>query len=1053
MIVPNQTMASSLMMPSDFNEKLYQGTLGEKRERLLALLLQERKVLRIIVAPAGMGKSSLAMDYACTVFGLERTCWVDGASAVFLTNLDDGLEERLLLSTMKSGSLLVIDDLPHLDEERTKSLSMTIDTLIDTGWEVLVTSVPSNDSLSSLQTDCLMLDSSSLLLRETEKKIALKSMSASVAEPLRNALGIPVYFATGLLKGHASCIEAFLDEGLPLRFHQAAIAMVFLGSGARQDLQSLGIILASDEEDLLSKAYLFLGFDKLTGRFKSPALPIQSLKSILDQHGGIAGYNILSEHLFTIIKTLLYRREGTRCLGILDSFCSDELKLIWLNTACPDLIDSGSVALVDELMATMASRSFWLNDPESCGTLACLALANGDVERAGDCIRTAIELIRQEEPIERYALCEFPRFQRVLFALQLFFEESGSPSGFGDREGSSQLLDIITDAISSSQSPAGYLMSAAALFHMVKRQSDASCGKLERTCSVENALGYISLSGTPGVVDENRRLQSKDMPDSQAIFVIGDQQDDKESKNLSSRECILKALEQSTGSERNTWQFRLTLHLFAEVIRCDGPPYTRVSSRGESPGGSSSGSFETKVRLQVLLVDMVNRMRGSSTLVLTEALLIYDVESFGTLISPYRAGAAQFVELRERAMEILRISKGIGVVLLADSADRLRGRIVHSGTINDTVSLHSQSPKSSGTSIPHVAIRIFGGFEVLVDDVPVDTTHWNRRKARGLLSLLLLNLGKDVPREQILRVLWPDSNGLRMNDSLYASWSTLRSLMCEVTGLKECPYLKKSGTLYRVDKRYLSSDVFEYEELSKRLIMAPGNSLIRGQAKSSTYRELLDRDQRQWLELFLRLEELYRGDLLADKQVNEYFSSCRQRYENRTIELLLRGSSYAISVGNSSVSAWFAQQALEYGGEREETYRALIKAQTADGQRTAALETYEKCRLFMKNAMGLSPSSKTEVLYQDLLCEDEYSLDELISPRNEHEVASLPQDTSLREKVETEKEEVSGCLKEDSGGDKDTRDDDSVNTKDDGSFSDSLGEILYIDEIGNDKEE
>lgn len=1008
MAIPDQMFASPYSASDNWNEKLYQGIPGEKRERLLTFLLQERRVLRMLVAPCGMGKTSLMADYARTVFGLERTRWIDGGSSGFLTGLDDGFEERLVASCAKRGSLLVIDDLPHLDEERTTRLSAAIDAIIEGGWEVLVGSVPSNDSLSSLQADCLTLDSNMMLLREDERRMVLRSRTDGTAVALQNALGIPVYFARGLDKGYASCLEGFLDEDLPLRFHQAAIAMAFLGNGSRQDLHSLGITLASDEEDFLSKGYLFLGFDKLSGRFKSPTIPIQVLVSILNQRGGIDRYGILPEQLFVIIRALLHRRGHPRCLSILHSFCSDEMKLAWLDGTCPDLIDLGCAPLADEVMKTIPSRDIWADRPEYCGTLACFALANGDVVKADDCIRTAVGVIRREGLVTCCTSEGLVRFRRAAFALQLLPRRDDPPSGSGGQEDAYQPLDAIAGLVASSQGPMGYLMATAMLFRKVKGRLGifTQSNHRERGVSdfVDGRVPSASSSGraTLGTIDIQVRggmgLPGKDhVPDVPSIYENGRYVE----KGLFLRERIVEALGRIDGTDCDAWHFRLTLHLLAETLRCDGPPRAEMPVEGRSAGAPP---FDAPIgaRLRPMLMDVMGRVHGSTSLTLTEALIVQDVESLDALMPSNRIDAIRPTELRSHAIGALGASKGIDIVLFPDDAERLWSRIAREGTADVAAHRDGGTPTIAGDSgIPHVSIRIFGGFEVLVDDVPVDTTRWNRRKARWLLALLLLNLGKDVPREQILRVLWPGSAGVRMNDSLYASWSTLRLLMCEATGLRECPYLRKSGTLYRVDGRYLSADVFEYEELSKRLIMVPEDSPMHRHVNPPIRHKASDRSCHQWLELFLRLEEVYRGELLADRHVDDYFASCRQKYWNRTIELLIRGSNYAISIGNSGVSAWFAQRAMEYGGEREETYRALIRAQMADGQRTAALETYEKCRLFMRSAMGLNPSAKTEVLYQDLICEDECSLDEIVRPWSTRAISSPPQDNEGDDGEET----------------------------------------------------
>ena len=52
-------------------------------------------------------------------------------------------------------------------------------------------------------------------------------------------------------------------------------------------------------------------------------------------------------------------------------------------------------------------------------------------------------------------------------------------------------------------------------------------------------------------------------------------------------------------------------------------------------------------------------------------------------------------------------------------------------------------------------VRMLGGFEVTVDDVPVPPQAWARRHAAALVKLLVLSRGRRLHREQVVDALWP----------------------------------------------------------------------------------------------------------------------------------------------------------------------------------------------------------------------------------------------------------------------------------------------------------
>ena len=56
----------------------------------------------------------------------------------------------------------------------------------------------------------------------------------------------------------------------------------------------------------------------------------------------------------------------------------------------------------------------------------------------------------------------------------------------------------------------------------------------------------------------------------------------------------------------------------------------------------------------------------------------------------------------------------------------------------------------------NVHITLLGGFSVAVDGSPVDSDHWARRHAAGLVKVLALSRDRRLHREQVIDMLWPD---------------------------------------------------------------------------------------------------------------------------------------------------------------------------------------------------------------------------------------------------------------------------------------------------------
>ena len=74
-----------------------------------------------------------------------------------------------------------------------------------------------------------------------------------------------------------------------------------------------------------------------------------------------------------------------------------------------------------------------------------------------------------------------------------------------------------------------------------------------------------------------------------------------------------------------------------------------------------------------------------------------------------------------------------------------------------------------------------------------------------------------------------------------------------------------------------------------------------------------------------------------------------------------------VAADDAQEGLWFARAALRRDRTREDAYTALMRAQIAAGQRTAALETYFECRRFLTTELGIDPSLATMELYRSII--------------------------------------------------------------------------------------
>ncbi len=268
------------------------------------------------------------------------------------------------------------------------------------------------------------------------------------------------------------------------------------------------------------------------------------------------------------------------------------------------------------------------------------------------------------------------------------------------------------------------------------------------------------------------------------------------------------------------------------------------------------------------------------------------------------------------------------------------------GNIAQPTSTDASTCARAADNPPLLRIKLFGDLEISLGDTILEDSLWKRGKVRVLLIHLALNNGRGLARETIMEQLWPDMDIRHATDNFYVTWSR----MCRALSgsANHCPYLVSNGMLCRIDNRFVSTDIAEFERLSKQVLFEQGS-----------------KDER--IEAFLQMERLYRGELLSGCIYDDLIGAAQQRYRLLLVDAILAGSQLYSEMGHDNNALWFARKAYEIDPTREDVYRVLMYVQNRAGQRTSALQTYFACKKYLNEELGILPSQRTTALYQDLI--------------------------------------------------------------------------------------
>jgi DNA-binding SARP family transcriptional activator len=258
----------------------------------------------------------------------------------------------------------------------------------------------------------------------------------------------------------------------------------------------------------------------------------------------------------------------------------------------------------------------------------------------------------------------------------------------------------------------------------------------------------------------------------------------------------------------------------------------------------------------------------------------------------------------------------------------------------------SHKPSSKNREPEPVVVRLFGGFEIFKGGRRIEGENIQRSRVRALMIHLALNMGCGISRDTLIERIWPGKESARAKENFYATWSRLSHLLADE--VKPSPYVTNSQGLCRLEPSAVTTDVWEFELLSKAFLFEQGSV-----------------DQR--VDAIYRMEQLYRGDILSGYQIDPHIQAAQQRYRSILVDVMLEASKLFSQEGNDTNAVWFARRAYDTDPTREDVYRILMAMQDRAGQRTNALKTYFDCKRYLSEELGILPSQKTTALYQELI--------------------------------------------------------------------------------------
>jgi pentatricopeptide repeat protein len=246
-----------------------------------------------------------------------------------------------------------------------------------------------------------------------------------------------------------------------------------------------------------------------------------------------------------------------------------------------------------------------------------------------------------------------------------------------------------------------------------------------------------------------------------------------------------------------------------------------------------------------------------------------------------------------------------------------------------------------------LAIYTLGQFEIIKEGELLKFTGKVQRRPLLLLKALITLGGKEVREEQLLDLLWPDSEG----DAAHSAFTTALSRLRQLIGLEKA--IRVHGKTATLERRHCWVDAWAFERICEL-----SEDLWKGSRLRSNSSEM-----EQFTEKAIHF---YKGHFLPTDDEQPWTVPYRDRLRTKFRRLAVRLGDYLEEGGQWKKAVEYYEKALEADDLAEELYQHLMTCYFKLGQWTEAIKVYHRCKNALSSSLGIEPSPKTQAIYKNL---------------------------------------------------------------------------------------
>jgi DNA-binding SARP family transcriptional activator len=256
-------------------------------------------------------------------------------------------------------------------------------------------------------------------------------------------------------------------------------------------------------------------------------------------------------------------------------------------------------------------------------------------------------------------------------------------------------------------------------------------------------------------------------------------------------------------------------------------------------------------------------------------------------------------------------------------------------------------PQAAPAPEAHLRIRTFGRFRVWLGAEELSDRVWGREKARQLLHLLIAGRGQALSKARIIDTLWPDADPTTVDGTFRVVLNALNKALepDRAAGAPSRFILRCGGGYALAGLPDVALDVAAFEDGldAAAALEAQGGA---DDALVALYREALERYEGPFLQAFTSHEAW------CDRE--------RERLAHRFAEGALRLARLLSARGDDAGCIDWASRLIAHEPLTEEAHRLLMIAYYRQGDRAAALRTYDRCVVLLSDELDIDPMPETQ---------------------------------------------------------------------------------------------